>query len=317
MSRWKLVLILVCISFFAVRAFALNTLSPITEGIVATVSGEIIFKSDIKDYEGTEYEDSAIQNLIELKVLYLLGRDLGIEVDNNELRQYLSQEVQRLKNYYGGEELLREAVNRMGYSFENFLKLKEDEIRENIIALKMKQSKISEFRAGIIVSRNQVIDYFNKHKDAFMRPERRRISHILIKFSSEADKEKAKQKAMEVYQKIKAGMDFATAAKKYSEAPTAVNGGDIGFVSKGTILPEIEAAAFSMEKGEVSEPVLTEIGYQIIYVTDIIPGELYDISDPEVFKKVRETYINSLIQKEYYNWLNQEMQKLNIEILKN
>ncbi len=70
------------------------------------------------------------------------------------------------------------------------------------------------------------------------------------------------------------GEDFATVAKEVSEDPgSAPNGGDLGCFSKGQMVPEFEKAAFSLEKGEVSQPIKTDFGYHIIQVYDIKPDE--------------------------------------------
>ncbi len=79
----------------------------------------------------------------------------------------------------------------------------------------------------------------------------------------------AKAKADEVYAKVKAGEDFATLAKTYSQDPgTAANGGDLGFFGKGKMVPAFEEAAFALAVGSYSEPMRTVYGYHIIKVTE-------------------------------------------------
>lgn len=79
----------------------------------------------------------------------------------------------------------------------------------------------------------------------------------------------AKAKADEVYAKVKAGEDFATLAKTYSQDPgTAANGGDLGFFGKGKMVPAFEDAAFALAVGSYSEPIRTVYGYHIIKVTE-------------------------------------------------
>lgn len=313
----KVILFSVILFFMAsVSQAEVGMLKPITDGIVATVSGEIIFKSDLSNYIGSAYEDSALQYAIEMKTLYVLGKEQGLIAEDNEVEQYLSQSLAQQKKYYGGESLFKEALRQQGYTFDNFIKKSKEDIKQSIIALKMRQRTTARLRANVIISRNQVIDYFNAHKSAMSHPEQRRVSHILIEINDKRSKLQAKKYIDAIYKKIKSGLSFDSAAKEYSEAPTAANGGDIGFITRGTIMRAVENVAFSLKKGEVSKPFPTSIGYQMVYISDIIPGKIYDIKNAAVFKKIREIFIDSLIQNDYYNWLKKEENKLDIEILK-
>lgn len=87
-----------------------------------------------------------------------------------------------------------------------------------------------------------------------------RASHILVA------KEGA---AKNILAQIKSGADFAALARKYSVDPgSAAKGGDLGYFTMGSMVPEFEKAAFSLKPGEVSNPVKTNYGYHLIKVTD-------------------------------------------------
>ena len=86
-----------------------------------------------------------------------------------------------------------------------------------------------------------------------------RASHILVKTEEEAKK---------LYDEIKAGKDFAEAAGEVSLCPSGQAGGDLGFFGKGMMVKPFEDAAFSLEKGELSQPVQTQFGWHLIHVTD-------------------------------------------------
>ncbi len=86
-----------------------------------------------------------------------------------------------------------------------------------------------------------------------------KASHILVKTEEEAKNLK---------QEIDNGKDFAVAAREVSLCPSGQNGGDLGYFSKGQMVKEFEDAAFSMNVGEVSNPVKTQFGYHLIYLTD-------------------------------------------------
>lgn len=94
-----------------------------------------------------------------------------------------------------------------------------------------------------------------------------KASHILIK--SVRENPVAYNKAIEIREKILAGMDFSEAALAYSEDPSAVkNKGNIGYFTVFNMVYPFENAAFSTSVGEISMPIKTEFGYHLVYVTD-------------------------------------------------
>jgi peptidyl-prolyl cis-trans isomerase C len=76
------------------------------------------------------------------------------------------------------------------------------------------------------------------------------------------------KKAKEVMEKLGAGQSFAEMARKYSQCPSSKSGGDLGWFSKGSMVPEFEKAAFEGEKGKILGPVKTQFGYHLIKVLD-------------------------------------------------
>lgn len=86
-----------------------------------------------------------------------------------------------------------------------------------------------------------------------------RASHILVH-----TEDKAKWIAGELHK----GADFAVLARQYSQCPSKMQGGDLGFFGKGQMVKEFEQAAFALKAGQISKPVRTEFGYHIIKVTE-------------------------------------------------
>ena len=119
--------------------------------------------------------------------------------------------------------------------------------------------------------------YYREHPAEFEKPRRVRTAHVLVRVppvgGSEAE-QKSKAKVDEVIQRAKAGEDFAKLAKDVSEdTATASQGGDLGFVGKGEMVPQFEEAAFVLKKGEVSPtPVRTPFGYHAIKVLEVQEG---------------------------------------------
>jgi peptidyl-prolyl cis-trans isomerase D len=134
--------------------------------------------------------------------------------------------------------------------------------------------------------------YYKEHASAYEQPRQVRVSHILARIpetgGSEAE-DKAKAKIADVIKRVKAGEDFAKLAKELSDDPaSAKNGGDLGFIKKGEVVPEFERVAFALKKGDLaSEPVRTGFGFHAIEVTDVREGGKQPLT--EVAPKIRDT----------------------------
>lgn len=130
--------------------------------------------------------------------------------------------------------------------------------------------------------------------------EQRKASHILVALASDgsdAEKKLAKEKIEKVKSELSAGADFAVLAKKYSnDEGSAVNGGDLGLVSKGMMVKAFEEALFDLNKGQVSEVVRTEFGYHIIKLNEIQAAKIesFETKKSSIEKELKETGVQNL-----------------------
>jgi peptidyl-prolyl cis-trans isomerase D len=131
---------------------------------------------------------------------------------------------------------------------------------------------------------------YEKEKARFVSAEQRLASHILIKVAGKGTPEEQKQalaKAEDIEKQLKAGKDFATLAKQDSaDLGSKKQGGDLGWLDKGTTDEAFENALFALKKGEVSAPVLGSEGYHIIELRDVRPGSTRSFEEvkPELAK---------------------------------
>lgn len=128
-----------------------------------------------------------------------------------------------------------------------------------------------QYRPNIPVSDKEIEDYYIKNKATLVQPEKIRASHILVLVKDWKDTNAvaaAQKKIQTILSEIKGGADFAAEAKKYSDDGSGKNGGDLGYFTKGQMVPQFEAAAFKLNTGEVSDIVQTQYGFHIIKVTD-------------------------------------------------
>jgi len=117
------------------------------------------------------------------------------------------------------------------------------------------------------VPSSEIKDYYESHIDDYRQEEKVGASHILIKVPQGAtpdEEKKLREKAEGILEEIRNGADFAVTAKKHSDGPSAVKGGELGEFGRGTMIKEFEEALFKLKPGEVSDIVKTEFGFHII-----------------------------------------------------
>ena len=106
----------------------------------------------------------------------------------------------------------------------------------------------------VTVSDEEAKKFYDEHPDQFTQPERVHVRHVLI-----SDDVTSADAIAKIQADLKAGVSFDEVAKSRSLCPSAAQGGDLGEVSKGQMVPEFEAAAFALKNpGDLSEPVKTQ-----------------------------------------------------------
>ncbi len=153
--------------------------------------------------------------------------------------------------------------------------------------------------------------YYDEHPEEFVVPEKVQIKRILVRVNDERSDADAKAEAQRLRGLVSANPkdDFKDVASKHSEDPYRRRGGDVGFVSaegKPGLDEAIVAKAFEMGVGEVSEPFLTDDGYNIVYVANKrervertfqqMKGSVLRKVKNEKLKEMYESYVAQLRQ---------------------
>ncbi len=224
----------------------------------------------------SQLEPQVLESLIGRELLFQEAKGAGISVKD----EVISAQLGKLKQRFPDEAAYKNAMAQMHLS--------EKDVRQQIRrGMTIQQWIDGKFVKTISVPEKEVKQYYDANPKMFQRPEEVRASHILIKVDEKAD-EKTKAKARKdlegIQKKLLKGEDFAKLAKEYSQGPSGVKGGDLGFFRRGQMVPPFEKAAFSLKKGKVSDIVVTRFGYHLIKVTDRKPGKTF--SYPEVKEKL-------------------------------
>ena len=251
--------------------------SQIVDGIAAIVGDEIILKSEVDQFAQTQalrmridpsrnpsrYQSiwrKTLETMIDQKILLDRAELDSIEVSEKEVEQALNQQIDGIIQRVGSREKAEEIL---GYPISKLRRNYREEIRKQRLVEKIQQQKFND----ITVGRREVEEFFSQYADSL--PEINpgvKISHILIEIKAGSNADSiALNKIDSILTTIKSGGDFSELASLYSDdTNSALNGGELGFMKRGTLVPEFEEAAYSLSPGDISEIVRTEFGYHII-----------------------------------------------------
>jgi peptidyl-prolyl cis-trans isomerase SurA len=287
----------------------------IVERIIARVNSEIITQRAYEqeqaklreqlaqEYSGAELEaqireqsKNLLRDLIDQSLMVQKAKDEDINVETDVVKQL---DDIRKKNNLATLEDLETEVEKQGLNYEDF----KDQIRRSLL---MREVISREVGSRIQLSRDDARKYYEAHKNEFKSPGMVRLGQILV--STEKRKpEEAEKRANEALAELKAGQRFSEIAKKYSDGPGAEQGGDVGFMKEGTLVPDIAAAVAKLELNEFSNPIQTRYGYIILKVL-----ERYSPGIPkfeEVEQRVNEVLYDQKMQpnlREYMTRLRRE-----------
>jgi peptidyl-prolyl cis-trans isomerase SurA len=238
-----------------------------------------------------EREKDILRDLIDQQLLLDKGKDLGITGDT-ELIKKLDQMRKDMK--LDSLEALEKEATKQGVSWEDF----KQNMRNQIITQKV----ISEEVGGkLAMTKDEEQKFYDEHKSEMEQPEYIRLSEILVAPKPSAPSitlapdpsaagsapaaqppvdEAAKQaadaaalttaeaKADDLLKQIQAGANFEDIAKKYSDGPSAADGGALGMFKRGQLAKQLEDETFAMKAGEVTKVTQTKQGYVILKVVD-------------------------------------------------
>jgi nitrogen fixation protein NifM len=147
--------------------------------------------------------------------------------------------------------------------------------------------------------------YYHLHPEKFSLPERRSVSHILISINPdypENTRDIASQRAHELREKlVKKPHKFAELALKHSECPTALQGGELGIVSRGKLYAELDVVLFTLKAGDISPVIESEIGLHILLCQHIHKAETLSLA--KATPKIRALMIERAKQNCIRAWL--------------
>jgi peptidyl-prolyl cis-trans isomerase C len=267
--------------------------------VVARVNGTAITRKDLDEAMQTFASQMARQGrrvpqgqaaaLQQSALDELIGRELILQHNSKQIPADIDKRVQdqidQTKNRMGGEVEFKKSLADSGITLDQYTR----ETRDNIIIREVVRSILDQ---QVKVSDADAKAFYDANPEQFKQPELVRASHILIRCSPDAtDALKAEKRARidAALARVKGGEKFADVAREVSEDPgSAKNGGDLGFFSRGRMVPEFETVAFSLGSNVVSGVITTQFGYHILQVTGHKPAQTMP------FDEVKERIVDFL-----------------------
>jgi peptidyl-prolyl cis-trans isomerase SurA len=259
-----------------------SVLAQVMDRIVAVVGEEIILLSELEarlqltgmqlgidpqdEKALDELRGPLLQELVDEKLILVQAHRDSIQVTPEEVDASLATHIQRIKEQLGSEEAFQEQLANEGLTLQVLKKRYRSQIRNQLLREKLIRQKLG----NVTVSSKEVTDFYQTYRDSLpVHGASVRLSHLMMNITpKDEEKSEAFQRAKEVLAKARAGENFASLARSYSNCPSAESGGDLGYFSRGEMVPEFEQAALALAPGEISEVVETMYGYHIISCED-------------------------------------------------
>ncbi len=297
----------------------------IVDQIVAIVNNDAITYSEMrkvlnpiygqyqKAYQGEELmnkmikaKNEVLNQLIENKLLAQEAREREIEIPAKEIDEH----IDRIKSRFSSAEEFERVMSAEGMSMDQLRK----SVEEQYLIRGLVQRELA---PRAVVGPSEIEAYYKGHGGQFQEPETVQASHVMVKFAEQKPVEKAVegqpapasgpsvdtalQKIKEARAELDKGAKFEDVAKKYSDAPDAEDGGDLGTFSRGKMIKEIEDAAFALQPGQISEVVKSPMGYHVLIVKSktaarpIPLAEVQKAVEQEIFQQKTDAMRKDLV----------------------
>lgn len=278
---------------FLMLIFVSYSQAEIVERVVARINDEIITLTELEEayqqLEGALPEGERLpskrellERMVENRLLLQEAKREGIKVSEGEVQE----NIERVKSTFLSEKAFEMALEQEGIKIEDLKKRYEEE-------LMIKKLIDREVKPEVEVTKKEIRDYYEKNKGRFREEERVEIRHVLFEDYSQS---------LEVWKKIKSGIDFEEVAK----------GAYLGSFERGQLDRRIEEVAFNLKEGEISQIIKTESGYHIIKLEKKEEASVKELS--EVKEVIRNFLSSQKMEKRIEEYLKELKAKQEIEI---
>jgi parvulin-like peptidyl-prolyl isomerase len=240
--------------------------------------------------------DKTLQGMVDSYVLDDKAADLGVVVSDDALRSYV-EEIKKQNNFTSDADFERALKGSLGIGLQAYLvRSKQDLLKQEVLR--------REVFSKVAVDEQELLAYYEEHRPEFKLPGRFRIRElVLAKGVTPEEQKETEDRLAEIQAELKKGTRFE-ALVKYSIAPSKSTDGDLGWLTKGVLRPDLEQAVLALKPGQVSAPVTTDKDVCLMQLTEsemdrvrpfaeVRAGILARLQEPKAQNAV-ETYIQSV-----------------------
>ncbi len=314
--------------FGAVILFIINLALPgnsraeLVDRVVAVVNDDVITMSEVNE-EGGGFFQKITEQAPAAELSAALGRAREEVLDGLIDKKLIAQEAARQKVAVTEAELdaaFQQMIITNNMSREEFREqLKNmgmtEEVYRNNLRNQILQSKLLnyEVRSKIVITDDMILDYYDTHYTKQVDQGGYYLQQMGFVWKKDpqdparidaASKLEARNKAERVHSLVESGQDFATLAKKFSELPSAVDGGNIGTFQKEEMADYMRTAVVALAPGQVSQIVETPDGYQFFKLLSSQEGGIILQAPYEAVKEeIKKTLYEIKLKEEFDSWV--------------
>lgn len=293
-----------------------TALAKVVEQLIVVIDGEPYTLSNLGSYAKTKMgrefpsgdlkkindsDREVLEQFITEKLLEAEARESGIKITDEDVTRYIEQI--KKQNRLSDDDL-KTALSREGQTLESYRASVKSELEKSEILNRQVRSKVN-------ITNEDVERYYKLNANKFRSEDRVRLRHILLALSKTASPEEVQavtEKATDLYKRIVAGADFAELAREYSEGAGQAAGGDIGWVTRGTLIGGIEQVAFEkLSVGQVSTPFRTAMGVHIVKLEAREIGAVLPLAT--VAPKIKEELQSKALEDRFVKWLKTDLRR--------
>jgi len=292
-------------------ALAAAPARPVVDRVAATVNGEVVTVSDLAERAGAEWARveamdpgkdrdearaaalrRAFDVLVAEKLLAAQAQALQLEVAEGQIDAAV-QDI-KTRNHFDDAQL-DQALAEQGLTRAEF----RAQVRRELETYQVLQHKV---RGRVKLSDDDVRNFYLTHPQEFGGEEEVRARHILLPIAegaTKAEEEKARAQGEKVLRRLQAGEDFGKVAREVSKGPSAKDGGELGWLRRGTIQKQLEDAAFALAPGQVSPLVRFGAGLHVLEVQERRTGgaKSFEESADEIRARLYEEQVGTYRQQ--------------------